>query len=86
MIAIAFGGTRTIAELNAIDSFTAAITKTGTGTLLMGDVIITLAQGAGGDEKASHTYIKGTSGDNSFTLVLENIDADDLTASHFEFI
>ena len=60
--------------------------ENGAGTLIIGDVKLTLEQGAGGNEKVSHTYIKASSGGNNFTMVLENIDSDELTASHFEFI
>ena len=84
MITIDFEGTRSAAEQTAIKNFTAAVTQNGSGTLTVGDVIVTLAQGTG--EKASHTTINATSGRHKYTMVLENIDSDDLTASHFEFI
>lgn len=84
IITIDFEGTRSAAEQTAIKNFTAAVTKNGTGTLTVGDVIVTLAQGTG--EKAHHTCVKATSGSQKYTMVLENIDSDDLTASHFEFI
>ena len=65
-------------------TFTDAVTANGAGTLSIGSATITVEQGTGSN--SAHTYIKGTSGDNSFTMILEDIDSDDLTASHFEFI
>ena len=68
-------------DADLVDGFT--ITN-GEGTLTVDGLTLSAAQGTG--ENPAHTRIYSTRGDVNFEVFLEDTDADDLTASNFEFL